>query len=304
MTSSGDKNRAGGERPPVIILGAARSGTKLLRSLIAATGCYAEIPFDVNYVWRYGNESCPNDELTVDRLTEKTREFVRARLQRCVVGHAMRDLPFVEKTVSNMLRVPFVKAIYPEAKFVAIVRDGRDVVESAERCWREYPRTGYLLAKLRTFPWRHCAPYAWKYAVRNLRRRLRLERHVRSWGPRYPGIDEDVRRGNLLQICARQWVACIEHYEKARSEFTPHNLFELRYEDLVKYSEIETFRLCEFLEVEDRTSAMQFARRMISADGLGSSRRLPRDEMQQVLEIIGPAMARWRYECKSGLAAA
>src|SRR5688572_31535031 len=87
-------------RPPVIILGAARSGTKLLRALVAATRCYVEVPFDVNYIWRYGNESCSHDALNPEHLTERTKRFVRERIGRCA-GLPNSSMAFVEKTVSN-----------------------------------------------------------------------------------------------------------------------------------------------------------------------------------------------------------
>jgi hypothetical protein len=292
----------------VIILGAARSGTKLLRGLVAASGCYAEIPFDVNYIWRYGNERCPHDVLTPDMLRESVRRFVRARLARIAVQQTSAfssltrrnstggdPLPFVEKTVSNVLRAPYVKAIYPEAKYIAIIRDGRDVAESAARCWSEPPAAGYLLTKLRTFPWLRCAPYGAKYALNVARRTLRLDRHLRTWGPRYPGIDDHVRRLSLLEVCARQWAHSIELYERARPTFAARQLFQLRYEELVKDTESAVRGLCRFLSIDDVRPVLEYARRTIQADRLGTRRRLSPGELEQVLEISRPTLERWGY---------
>jgi hypothetical protein len=303
-----DAAASDGCRPPVIILGAARSGTKLLRRLVASSGRYAEIPFDVNYIWRFGNETCRHDVLTPDMLREKIRKFVRARLQKIAfhaAGGSIRrkwrpaaavvQLPFVEKTVSNVLRVPYVKALYPEAKYVAIVRDGRDVAESAARCWREPPAAGYLLAKLRTFPWLRCAPYGAKYAINVARRRLGLDSHLRTWGPRYPEIDADLQQLNLLQVCARQWAASVENYERSRSLFAAQQLFELRYEALVQDTPKVIGDLCTFLCIDNRRAVLEYARQTISANRLGTGRRLSSEELQQVLEIAGPTLARWEY---------
>ena len=41
----------------------------------------------------------------------------------------------VEKSVSNTLRVRFVDAVFPDAQYVVIVRDGRDVAASARAQW-------------------------------------------------------------------------------------------------------------------------------------------------------------------------
>ena len=41
---------------PIIIIGAARSGTKIMRSVISADENVRAVSYDVNYVWRFGNE--------------------------------------------------------------------------------------------------------------------------------------------------------------------------------------------------------------------------------------------------------
>ena len=40
----------------VIIIGAARSGTKYLRDVLATAPNAARVPYDINYIWRYGSE--------------------------------------------------------------------------------------------------------------------------------------------------------------------------------------------------------------------------------------------------------
>ena len=47
----------------VIIIGAARSGTKYLRDVLATAPNAARVPYDINYIWRYGSESHPDDAL-------------------------------------------------------------------------------------------------------------------------------------------------------------------------------------------------------------------------------------------------
>ncbi|MEX0642665.1 MAG: sulfotransferase [Pirellulales bacterium] len=294
------------DNPPIIILGAARSGTKLLRSLVVATGHYAEVPFDVNYIWRYGNESCRDDVLSAERLTQRTRRFIRDQLPRCArrsVHCGETSLPFIEKTVSNVLRLPFVVSVYPEAKFITIVRDGRDVAESAARCWREPPSADYLLAKLRSFPWHRCAPYAWKYMIGLARQRLRFEPHLRTWGPRYPGIDADLNQYSLLEVCARQWIASIEHYEQSRHLIPAGQLLELRYELLVRETDEQVHRICDFLRIENRESALRFARQTICADQVASNKCVTAEKADRMTKIMYAALDRWGYLLQSARAA-
>ena len=62
---------------PVFIIGAARSGTKFLRDLGAASPHVDVIPFDINFLWRLGNESAPDCELKVDDLDSAKVQAIR-----------------------------------------------------------------------------------------------------------------------------------------------------------------------------------------------------------------------------------
>jgi hypothetical protein len=265
----------------------------LLRALVAATRCYAEVPFDVNYVWRYGNESCSHDALKPEDLTERTKRFVRERIGRCA-GLPNASMAFVEKSVSNTLRPEFCRAVFPEAKYIALIRDGRDVIQSAVRCWREPPQIGYLVKKLRTFPWLHCASYGRKFLIGAAARSLGLTTRVGTWGPRYPGIDVDFKRLTVHEVCARQWLASIEHFEGARNAFDQNQLFETRYEDLVSCPEEELVRLCDFLEIDDRRSIREYAHQMIQRPPRVLCRPTA-NQLGQAIELMRPALDRWGY---------
>ena len=67
---------------PVIVIGAARSGTKVLRDLIASHPRFRAVPYDVNYLWRMGTESVPYDDRDPADATPWITARVREQLGR------------------------------------------------------------------------------------------------------------------------------------------------------------------------------------------------------------------------------
>ena len=90
----------------------------------------------------------------------------------------------------------------------------------------------YLLGKAWHFPLRLAPRYGAKYLRSLARRRVHGDGRVGSWGPRYPGIDDDLRRQDLLVVCARQWRASVEYATRDLARVsTP--VIDVRYEQLV-----------------------------------------------------------------------
>lgn len=217
---------------PIILIGAARSGTKLLRDLIATHPAVSSVPYDINYIWRLGNEELPHDELPVTCLTPG----LQTRLRRKVAHAAGGKTPyFVEKTVGNCLRVPFVYAVFPEARIVHLVRDGFDVVESVYRQWLAPPDWSYVIRKALSYPLLDAFGYARGYAVGLLWKVLRPQaRRQQVWGPHYDGIDQDVVRRTLMEVCAIQWARCITLATVALVRLPPDQALTVRYEHFVR----------------------------------------------------------------------
>ncbi|MGY2701579.1 sulfotransferase [Nocardioides sp. HB32] len=218
---------AAGELRPVVLIGAARSGTKACRDALAIAAGVPAVPYDVGFVWRQGNESAPDDILAPALATPRIAGRVRRYLDR----YADADGRVIEKTVGNTLRVPFVDAVVPDATYVHLVRDGVDVVESARRQWQAPSDKRYLLKKARHFPPHLLGSYGVKFLRNNFRRGH--HGHVKSWGPRYPGIDDDVRAGDVLTVCARQWSECVNRASAELDGLHPR-VIDVSYEALVR----------------------------------------------------------------------
>jgi hypothetical protein len=216
---------------PIFLIGAARSGTKFLRDCLRADPRVAAVPYDINYIWRYGQNGSGDDRLdptSIDAGSMRRLRQMIARQARWKEGAVL-----LEKTVSNSLRVPFVEAVFPGARYVHLVRDGRDVALSAMNEWAAPPDYRRLAEKLWRLPL-ESLPYLVWFSRKSLLARSKAAGSVgRVWGPRYPGITDDMARRTLAEVCAIQWQKSVEFARADLGALPADRVFEVRYEALV-----------------------------------------------------------------------
>jgi len=275
----------------IVVIGAARSGTKVLRdSLAAATGA-GVVPYDIGYVWRFGSPDHPDDVLDPARLTRRTRQFIANIIDK----YAGDSGTVIEKTVGNTLRVPYVTAVLPGAIYVHLVRNGVDVAESTYRQWHEPADYRYLANKLRHFPVRMVPTYGRRYVASLLRRRVARDGRVATWGPRYPGIESDLRECDLLTVCARQWR---ESVRRASHDLDVLGVpvIEVRYESLVADPKAELARVSDFCGLPTSEASLGSAGSEIRPGRAGhGSRALGAAELARLDTEIGPLLTELGY---------
>ena len=254
---------------PVIVIGAARSGTKLIRDTIARHPDVCKIPYDINYIWRYGCEKLPHDEIPPNPLTEKSASKIRLYFDHSRNGKQI----LVEKTVSNCLRIPFVQKVFPQSKFIQLIRDGWDVVESSYRQWIAPPDWRYILQKVRAYPVLDAFGYATGYG-QNLLRKLVFPCNgtTSSWGPRYAGIDDDIRSKELIEVCAIQWAYCASKAFRDLATLPMTSVYTVRYEEFVHHPSAILSEIADFLGIESNPY-LSNKQMDISTRNIGKGRR-------------------------------
>ena len=280
---------------PIVIIGAARSGTVFLRNVLAASPAARAVPYDVNYVWRFQAGAQPDDALPLESLTFEKRDFIQGTLPSLAgIARGEDDTALVENTVGNALRVPFVASVLPNAQFVHLVRDGRDVTESAMRMWRTPSDKGTLLAKLRGLPLSNIGYLLWSAgnAAKDL---LSGSSGPKIWGPRYPGIEEDAAQLSLARVCARQWLHSITAARRDLADLPPERVHEIRYEALMRSPGPLTW-LLERLGLPGADDVLNAYHTQVRPRAQGAWRKaMNRDDQKTMLGEIGPALDRLGY---------
>ncbi len=211
---------------PVFVIGAPRSGTSLLYAVLRAAPGFAHWPGEAHEVWEADYHPAlrgwGSNALTAGDVEPRAAERIRRSF--FLVAGARRRL--IDKTPRNALRVSFVDALFPDARYVHLVRDGRENVNSLLNAWRTPRYRTYRLPEPHSIP--GADPHWWKFVL-------------------YPGWRADVA-GPLEVVCARQWVASNDHALRDLGA-VGERAIRVRYEDLVDAPEDEVGRVLEFLGV-------------------------------------------------------
>lgn len=278
---------------PVIIIGAGRSGTNMLRNALTRVAGVTTWPCDeINYIWRYGNARRPHDELLPNHISTETRRYIRRAFRRQASRTSAAWL--VEKTCANSLRVEFVDAIIPEAKFLFIVREGRDVVASALKRWTAGLELTYLLKKAVYVPPADIVYYASRYLSSHLQRLQSHEKRLASWGPRFDGLDELLKTSTLPEVCAHQWRESVNQAAKGLAQLPAERVHFVRYEDFVLKPVYRLQEVLEFLAVPAALDTCRDCVTGISSRSVGKwQRELDEVTCQRIAPIINSCNAHW-----------
>ncbi|WP_363174760.1 sulfotransferase [uncultured Halovibrio sp.] len=281
---------------PIMIIGAPRSGTNMLRNALTSLEGISTWPCDeINYIWRHGNVRYPSDEIPAENATEPVALYIRG----CFTSMARRTdaETLVEKTCANCLRVPFVDRVVPEARYIYIVRDGIDAIGSARQRWTAGLDIPYLLEKVRFVPVSDLPYYAFRYFWARLFRLVSREKRLAFWGPALDNMQAILRNHSLNEVCALQWQRCVDKADEALSRMPESKVLHVSYETFVREPEAEMRRILSFMghdEVPDDTIANAVAG--VSSKTIGKGRKaLGDDEVAGLEALVSSSLRRYGY---------
>jgi hypothetical protein len=217
----------------IFIIGAARSGTNILRDTLYSLDGVTTWPCDeINLIFRHGNKNMPYDEFDQAQARPKVKKFIQnefLKLEKKYPNHMV-----LEKTCANSLRVPFLNEIFPNSKFIFIVRNGYDVTASAKKRWKSSIELDYLIKKVKFVPKADIPYYLIQFAKNRIKQFFSNEKRMSIWGPVYKGMHEDSKIKPLEEVSAKQWARSVGKAYKDLLELEIERTYFLNYESFVK----------------------------------------------------------------------
>lgn len=223
---------------PLFLLGAARSGTTFLGD------CAGRIP-EISY-----HHEPPATKAAGRYVYDGLWGFRRSRwFYRSVYAWLMRaeldgGLRFCDKTPTNSLLIPFLDRAFPEAQFIHIVRDGRDVaVSHLQKPW--------LLASAKGSTLREPGGY--------------LHGPYAAWWVE-DGREREFEETSDVHRMIWAWRSYVEAALRDGPPLGPQRYLEVRYEDLMADPRRHGERMLDFMDIDRTASRHAFMDALERAD--------------------------------------
>lgn len=271
----------------VIIIGAARSGTNMLRDILSTLENFATWPCDeINYIWRYGLRNFEHDSFRPELADEMKKKYIKNKFNWVRKKYNVENV--IEKTCANSLRVDYIDKLLDDKKYIFIVRDPFDVVSSAKLRWKAKLDIKYIFDKARFVPISDLPYYSFNYFINRLKKITSKEKRLSYWGPKYFGFEEDAKKMSALELSAKQWLMSVNFSVNSFLNMDSKNYIFIDYNAFVLNPVIELKKILDFLEVDILIEEIEEMVKEVSSSSVGKGKnKLSKSEIEKVSSVVG-----------------
>ena len=238
-----------------------------------------------NRLWRQikrrGRTTEPGSAVS-SALPQQGLDAIRTlvRLRNGLLPHrADTPVRLLEKTPENCLRLPFLLALFPDARVLYLTRDGRTNVNSLMEGWMQphlFP--GYPVPEPLHIPGYHRE--RWAFTL------------IHGW--------RELTTSPLEEVCAWQWIRCNEAV-LAHCDTTQAPYLTIRHEDLIAEPGAVLPQIAAFLDLDFEKDLARFADSLprinvVSAPDQEKWRRQNPEAIARIEPLIEPMMERLGYD--------
>jgi hypothetical protein len=250
-------------KSPIFILGTGRSGTTILGKLLSmhkSIGYLNEPKALWNFVYPYEDliGSYSNEQASYYLSEEHVSESVATRANRIYSYYLTTTCSsrVCDKYPELIFRIPFIKQIFPDAKFIFLTRNGIDTIHSVKN-WSS--RLGVILND-EIHDWWGVSDRKWNLITDQVVPKTPILSNHNKIIKKFVSHED---RAAVEWICTMQ--EGLKYVNKADT-----NIIRIRYEELVGMKNQILPRLIEFLELPNDPALTAYAEQVLT-EPLGSN---------------------------------
>jgi len=223
-------------KQPIIILSAPRAGSTLLFELLAQAkdlwtiGGESHAAIEGIPQFRPGYQGSISNVLTDKDGDQHSISLLKQTFQNSLINRDRKKyslesngaIRFLEKTPKNSLRIRFLNKVFPDAKFIFLVRDPKENISSILDAWNS--------KNFITYP--NLPDFKDRWSLLLL--------------PNWP----DLKNKSNPEIATRQWQTCNETILNELKEIPNDRWTIVNYQDLILNPDNVISKTCEFIGVE------------------------------------------------------
>lgn len=243
------------------LIGSPRSGTTILENILNCHEHIAEL-YEPYYLWENFFNAGKSDVWDKNDLNDDAINRIRKEFK--IFARKSHKPIVLDKSPAHAYNIPVILTVFPEAKWIHIVRDGRDVTLSIGKEWEKrknlveqkdflslfrtaknmLDRQPVLRFKVmavihelkNTFslnPYHYLNKSRWKGKV--------------GWGPRFSGWEKYLETHSVLEFNAMQWATSVKAVSTSWDLIHEKQRIEINYETLLTEPHKTISRILAFL---------------------------------------------------------
>ena len=288
----------------VFVIGSPRSGTTLLENIL---NCHSHVAewYEPYYLWEKYFPSKENDIWQAKYLNTRARENIQKEF--LIFSKKSKKPIVLDKYPVHSFNLEIINTIFPDARWIHILRDGRDVTLSMKKEWHKRA----LIVERRDFRGllRVTADmlqrqHYWRYRFMALLYELRANKSLNparylnkskwegkvGWGPRFQGWKEYLQTHSPLEFNAMQWVKCVKAVRKNWDILPENNKIEIRYEELLRFPEKHLMNVLEIMGIEPSDDFFKKIPRLKRDNFHKWPKEFTAEEILQIKPILSPLL--------------
>lgn len=241
---SGPKNH------PIFIVGTGRSGTTILGKILSM---HKQVAFlnEPKALWFFTNKE---DDLIGSYSDRKGRYYfnendfsVEAKKKMDRIYRSYLLLTFsnfiVDKYPEQLFRYHYIKKIYPNAKFIFLVRNGEDVVSSISFWSKKYPKS-------KNESWWGLNDKKWILLCEQV---IKKDKYFKDLLPILKNLNSNYDRAAI------EWIVTMRYGLELSKNYT-EDFLTIRYENLINNSKQELLNLQKFIGLKNDQRFYDYAK--------------------------------------------